>query len=393
MNVVILNQYCENRGDEAAGEALAENLLNIPAVDRIDIIYNSAYRLNIDDSRIFHRNQDLLLKKIGVKAIGKYLALRKTPFKKYACSNETLKQMIQTLRKADYIFITPCGASIGIYKDWPFLIRILFAILEGKTPIFYLDTIGKSHNFIFDHVAKYVLKKSIIYVREKASYDYLKSIGIFSKIGVDTAFSRKPVYLESKPQSIGLVVTQLDWHPDFRGTRINDKILTGIVPGVAEFCLKNKLSIDFIPHTGKKNELEFMEQIALVLKDNGLSDQSIHICKQIRTAREYDNKIATERMIIGMRYHSIVLAAKNAVPFFSIAYENKMLEVCRYTGFPDNCLNLHDKISSNDITQSLDRIYKDSTKISHKLRDQYLYLHDLALLPFEKINNSEATNK
>lgn len=388
MKIVILNQYCENRGDEAAGEALAENLLGLPAVDRIDIIYNSAYRLNIEDPRLFHRNQDLLLKKIGVRAIGKYLALRKTPFKKFAVSNETLGQMIRTLREADYIFITPCGASIGIYKDWPFLVRILFAVLEGKTPIFYLDTIGRSHDLVFDHIARYVLKKSIIYVREKASHDYLESIGIPSKTGVDTAFSRKPVYLENRPGSIGLVVTRLDWHPDFRGTDINSKILDGIIPGIAQFCSQNGLSIDLIPHIGNQDELEFMAQIASALQNSGLSGQSVHICQQIKTAAEYDNKIASERLVVGMRYHSIVLAAKNAVPFLSIAYENKMVEACRYTGFPENCLNLHDPISANDITHSLDRIYQDLAKISSKLKERYPVLHNLALLPLERFASS-----
>ena len=31
-----------------------------------------------------------------------------------------------------------------------------------------------------------------------------------------------------------------------------------------------------------------------------------------------------------MRYHGIVIAAKNAIPFVSIAYENKMCEVSEY---------------------------------------------------------------
>lgn len=168
------------------------------------------------------------------------------------------------------------------------------------------------------------------------------------------------------------------------GTDINNKILAGIIPGIARFCSQNGLSIDLIPHIGNQDELEFMEQIASALQNNGLSGQSVHICRQIKTAAEYDNKIASERLVVGMRYHSIVLAAKNAVPFLSIAYENKMAEVCRYTGFPENCLDLHDPISANDITHALDRIYQDSAKISRKLKERYPGLHRLALLPLER---------
>lgn len=387
MNVVILNQYCENRGDEAAGEALIEDLLDIPSVNRIDVIYNSAFKLNIDNPKVFHRNQDLLLKKIGAKAIGKYLILRKTFLKKYACSNSTLKEMIRTIRSADFVFITPCGASIGIYKDWPFLIRILIAVFEEKTPIFYLDTIGKSKDFIFDIIARYILKKSMVYVRERASFDYLKSIGVVSKVGVDTAFSRKPIYCNKKGKSIGFVTTLLGWHPDFKNTNVSDLIINEIVPGISEFCLNNGLSVDLIPHIGNKDELDFLAQIAASFKNNGLSEQAVKICGDIKTASEYDSIISTEKVIIGMRYHSIVLAAKNAVPFLSIAYENKMKEVSWYTGFSDNCLDLHKKISKKEIYESLTRIYSNSSQISSKLMKEYPKLHDLALLPLEQINS------
>lgn len=386
MNIVILNQYCENRGDEAAGEALIEDLLAIFNVSRIDVIYNSAFKLNIDNPKVFHRNQDLLLKKIGTKAIGKYLILRKTFFKKYACTNPTLKEMIRTISSADYVFVTPCGASIGIYKDWPFLIRILFTVFEGKTPIFYLDTIGKSNDVVFDMVAKYALKKSIVYVRERASFNYLKSIGVDSKVGVDTAFSRKPIYSKRKSKSIGFITTLLGWHPDFKNTNVSDLITNEIIPGISEFCLINDLSIDLIPHIGNKEELDFLIKIAASFKNNGLSGDAVKICRDIKTASEYDNIISTEEVIIGMRYHSIVLAAKNAVPFLSIAYENKMKEVCWYTGFSDNCLDLHKKISRSDVFDYLTRIYSNSNQITSKLKHEYQKLHDLALLPLEQIS-------
>ena len=128
-----------------------------------------------------------------------------------------MREMARTIRESDIIFVTPCGASIGIYKDWPFLIRLLFCLYEKKTPVFYLDTVGKSGDWLFDHLAAKVTKKSKMYVREKASFEYLKSIGVVAKQGVDTAFSLPPLYNQRSDRKIGIVTTQLDWHPDFQG--------------------------------------------------------------------------------------------------------------------------------------------------------------------------------
>ncbi len=137
--------------------------------------------------------------------------------KHFRQANAAMREMARTIRESDIIFVTPCGASIGIYKDWPFLIRLLFCLYEKKTPVFYLDTVGKSGDWLFDHLAAKVTKKSKMYVREKASFEYLKSIGVVAKQGVDTAFSLPPLYNQRSDRKIGIVTTQLDWHPDFQG--------------------------------------------------------------------------------------------------------------------------------------------------------------------------------
>lgn len=154
MKVVVINQYTENRGDEAAGTALVKNLLKNPNIDQIDIIYNSAYKLDIENPRVKHRNEDLRLKNAGRVGILNYLLFRKTLLNKISIANDTMNKMSKTIRDADYIYVTPCGASIGIYQDWAFLIRLLFVIKENKTPIFCLNTIGASGNKLFDFFSK-----------------------------------------------------------------------------------------------------------------------------------------------------------------------------------------------------------------------------------------------
>ena len=58
--------------------------------------------------------------------------------------------------------------------------------------------------------------------------------------------------------------------------------------------------------------------------------------------------------MIGMRYHAIVLAAKNGVPFVDLSYENKMREVADYTGQAAFCVDLTDP-DQEAIRRALDR--------------------------------------
>lgn len=386
MKVVIINQYTENRGDEAAGTALIKNLLRNESIERIDIIYNSAYKLDFEHPRVFHRHEDLRLKNIGKKAIFQYLLLRNTFFDKYSFANNYMKKMSDTIQAADYIYVTPCGASIGIYKDWAFLIRLLFSIKESKAPIFCLNTIGASGNILFDTLAKKVLNQSHLYVREQRSKDYLDKMGLRAELGVDTAFSLSPFYEEREMNTVGMVVTLLGWHPEFKGRDMSKEVLCYIIPSVSEFCNRNGYKLELIPHIGSKEEFDYIYQVRDTLVANGLENNRIIVRTDVKTAEEYDKTISNLRMMIGMRYHSIVLAAKNSIPFVALAYENKMKEVCRYTDCEEYYIDLQKELNPKDVDELLEIVDNQIDIISNKLTVIYnAKLKNLSTLPLQEL--------
>lgn len=386
MKVIVINQYTENRGDEAAGTALVRNLLKNESVEKIDIIYNSAYKLDLEDPRVIHRNEDLHLKKIGKRAILQYLTLRKSPFAKFSFANEPIREMIHTISEADRIYVTPCGASIGIYKDWAFLIRLLFVIKENKTPIFCLNTIGASGDKFFDHLANKVLRNSKLYVREQRSQDYLKSLGLSSELGVDTAFSLEPIRVKRDSNKIGMVVTLLDWHPEFKGRNMSEEVLTNIVPAIAQFCNDHNYTIELIPHIGKDPETTYIKNVMKKLLESGLNKNNIVYREDVITSDDYDKAISNLRFMVGMRYHSIVLAAKNSVPFLALAYENKMREVCRYTNNLENYLNLQNQLTESDVRNGLENVDKNIVNITKSLTEVYENeLNRLSILPLKEL--------
>lgn len=382
MKVLIINQHTLNFGDDIAGIALINNLLEYEKIDRIDIIYNTKGKLLIENKKI-HHNEHIMLKNIGYSNIIKYFIFRRFGYKNY--KNKALKDMLEIINQADYIYVSPCGANIGIYKDWRFLIKLLIVIQEGKKPIFHLNTIGKSNSIIFDLMAKKVLKKSIIYVREKKSLEYIESLGLNAKFGVDTAFSFKDNEIVEKKQIIAFVPTILkNWHPNFKNVDVDRIVFKDILPIIAEFANSKKLPIQLIPHLNSIEEEEYYKRI--VNEFNKLNVE-VYYRRDVDNVYKYNKAIKESKLLLGMRYHSIVLAIKNQIPFIALSYENKMQEVCDYSNMSQYSFKLYDKkIDKDEIRKKLEYIYNNEENICKDLNEILEEkLIKLSRIPLEQI--------
>jgi polysaccharide pyruvyl transferase WcaK-like protein len=72
-----------------------------------------------------------------------------------------------------------------------------------------------------------------------------------------------------------------------------------------------------------------------------------------------------------MRYHGLVFAAKNAVPFIALSYENKMKEVCIYTDNRESYIDLR-----NPRNFDFQEIYSNIVKFSEKITSNLIKMHD-----------------
>ena len=326
MKVVIVNQHSGNFGDDAAGCALIKMLLGNSKVESIDLIYNATPRIPIDDKRVFH-NDDIRFSKAGFIQILIYFFF--SMFGVRVTSGEILKRWVSILRRADVVFIAPSGANIGIYKDWKFLFRVLMVVIEKKTPIFHYNTIGKSGNWVFDKIAKFVLSKSNIYVREKKTEQFIKEMGFKCKMGPDTAFALDSLNEKVRKEVVAFIPSSFDdWHPDYKNNPSDECINYCMLEQLATWVKNNNFKIEILPHLCSKDEQRNNFRIAEKLRQMDVG--SVIVREDILTMWDYDYAISTSRFVIGMRYHAIVLAAKNTRPFSALCYENKMWEVCEY---------------------------------------------------------------
>lgn len=399
MNVLIVGQNQTNFGDEAAGIACAQILLEEEKINRVGIIYRARNLkftpLNIKNSKLYNCGQfGLTISRIYARILCSIIFV--FPIKKFMNLNDEVRNYVALLETYNCVIVGPMGADIGKYKNWKLLLEILIATKKNKKVVFYLDTINKSGDIIFDLIAKYILQRSNVFVREKASKKYLQESGINAKLGIDTAFRLKNLTLKDikeKPY-ITVVMSEniFDWHPDYKKVNINshsflkEQLLLPILK-IANFY---KLRVRVINHTTVQEENQRQIELISEINNNLKNDNKINYL-YVNNAFEYEKAIAESKFVVSMRYHGIVLAAKNNVPFLAISYENKMDEVCRYTNCSECCKNLMSLVNGKiKIDKELDILIKNRLLLKNKISMfQNSKLQKTVYLPLEAIISDE----
>jgi polysaccharide pyruvyl transferase WcaK-like protein len=377
MNILLTNQHSFNVGDDSAGIALINQIKQYYPDSIIHIIYNSSKKtiyLPIVDDKIIHH--DIYISRANIKHMIFYVIKRFLKLNINLNKYDSIGKYIELVRKSDIVFFSPAGANIGVYKRWTSLFRVLVPTLEKKNVIFNLNTIGKSGNLFFDSIAKYVLKRNTVFVRENKSKLELKNWKINSIQGVDTAFSLGKC--NSKPIIEGSYVTFIPteiekWFKVFELSEGNKYIFDTVIPTLVE-QLSSDQKIILLPHLTDYNgwyEKEYFNQIVTGLITSGLKADRIVIYNKLKDYIEYDNIISNSKLVLSMRYHGLVFAAKNAVPFIALSYENKMKEVCIYTDNRESYIDLR-----NPRNFDFQEIYSNIVKFSEKITSNLIKMHD-----------------
>jgi polysaccharide pyruvyl transferase WcaK-like protein len=392
MKILILNQLTNNVGDDAAGFTLQQNLKELYPDANLDIVYIWNYQNSKIISPFYdsnhHSNLDLInihnmdrkeLRKLFYYEVPIYV-LHKLLNLKYS-RNKILSELDSIIQSSDKIFLAPCGANIGIYSDWFYLLRTLQVVLNKKIPIFYLNTIGKSKSKLFNFIADYVLRKSILFVREKKSFDYLKEKKINVNVGVDIVFGLKSEMSVPKENAICFIPTELsNWHVDFINTTDDHKAIDYTVKDISKLIKMNNYKLYILSHLyNELNENELLFSIKNKLINEGIDDNKIEIVL-INTFQEYEKTILKSKITISMRYHGVIFAAKNNIPFLSLSYENKMDEVSKYTLMDKYNIKIKD-VKEDVVYKKLLDIEKNFEEIETILKNNSKYLIPLSKLP------------
>lgn len=371
MKVLIVNQHSNNFGDDAAGVAVVNNLLKNENITQIELLYCMPGTIPVMNERVIH-NHELDVRKFNRREFLYYYFLR-------IKRGQFLPAFIEKIKEYDVVLVSPCGANLGIYKDWQLLFQDMLVVMRKKPLIFHLNTISPSKNRLFDFLVVRLCKKTSVYVREKASYDFLKGHGINVKLGTDSAFSlESKTKLQKNKKRIVFVPSDLwSWHVDFKD-RHKEDFYKLILEPLGKFAKDKNMEICILPHTNKETEFKFNEEIKKYLSENYVGDK-VEVAV-INSAYEYEDYIRSANMVVGMRYHSIVFACKNQIPYLALAYEQKMKEVSSYSGQIEYYIDLKKLELPTVVEEKLSNIVEKHDEIEKELSERKEMLIEKSLM-------------
>lgn len=341
--VAIINQHTHNYGDDIAGLAVVDELRRQVSPELIDIFYiwhgEPVGRVAVDgDECRHHYLQDLSGRtdrrpQLAISVLLQLLTGR--------IWRRDLRVLTASAQAAEIVLVSPAGSNIGIYKDWTYLLVLATLVKKRVRPVFHLNTIGPSGSKLFDWVARQVLRRCQIYVREQASHEWLSNLKIHSVLGVDSALlSRPPTPTPMVRRPIAVVPTGLaNWHRDYKGRNDGDLWQGKLVTALEGVSTSSGLPIVMVPHLyGVQAEPELLAGLAGMLVNVGC-DASV---ADVKSSRDYVQSLAEASVVVSMRYHGLVVGGLAGVPVVSLSYENKMKEAAGYLGLAKWSLDVKD---------------------------------------------------
>lgn len=382
MNILILHAHWQNRGDESAIRAMIDSLRAQLPVEKMRIMlmagtdewfpYDDVERLQILPPE-FTKKRDLADMAFNVLTLGRL------------SFTERGRAFIRAANEADIVIHAPGGPNIGdlyggpVIRDLPYLYRLLVAKVFKRKPLFfYAPSMGPFSGRLRNWARRFILKRAdAIILREDISLEYLRDqLGLEGCVTLDSAFqndipedylqrydnlSDTLELLEGK-RTVGMVITDLKWHPVYRYSQGLAGRIMASCTGVADYLLEKGYSILLIPQLfGEVDDIPLLETIREVDKDR------ILICPP--NIDSYGQQVMISKLfaLISMRYHPVVFAAKANTPFISIYYEHKAEGFARKAGLTDFTIHV-ENLSASDIAGKFEVLERSYDTVTERLR-------------------------
>ena len=274
------------------------------------------------------------LKSLGCEIVVLSSNPRKTSMDLYVNSiNSFSFSQIPGLIKHSEVLISGGGSllqDVTSIKSLIYYLWIIFtAILYRKKVIIFAQGIGPINNTIARYITMLLLKKcTYISVRDDKSLDLLKSFGINADLVCDPIFSiNLPI-----ANNNGVVGVQLR---DF--SSMNDKLLNVLARQIVKEFSDRKLELYVFQ---KEIDTKICERFKVILKSiNNNIDVEI-------VSDNIVNRFSNLEYLIGMRFHSLILAMKMGIKCLGINYDLKVEKLCEDANIPIVAMNSFENLDS-----------------------------------------------
>ena len=369
MNILIVNQPLRNRGDESAHRALIRSILDTLPNVHIHVLFyceeaEAIAQFSISDERVeyvcaFSPNECQL------KTL---YFIRKGIMNTLFWFHPYVDRFLRHYRWADAVVCAPGGICMGGFMNTWHEEQLLIAMKLCK-PIFYY---GRSIGPFWDEPKeKKVFKQQAIRILNYASYVSLRdatSIKIAKDLGIDNVIETTDTAFLDYPQVeipeeilreidrkeyVVFVPNSLVWHYFYRGKATGDEVVTywsKVASVIAKHYPNHKIVM--LPQTslqGKALDDKYLFQDI----QKHCPELDIFVSDDIYSSDIQQQIIRGADVVFGARYHSIVFAINNNVPFVSFSYEHKMSGLLDEIGLQDEMIDITQLFTSESVNKSI----------------------------------------
>ncbi len=364
MNILLINQPLNNRGDEAAHKALVRAICNKLNDVQIRVLFVDADIRSVNSYNDFHNNVEY----INIISKGFYIYERawfirhhdsKWMFRVFP----TFKEIWLHYQWSDWVLCAPGGICMGGFQEWRHLFYLKIAKLAQKPLAYYGRSIGPFPTFTkrnrrFKALSEEMMNYfSFFSLRDYESEMIAKEMGVNCIRTIDTAFLESPhpnipaevkQLVNSNPYVI-FVPNHLTWNKLY-STFNREKVLklfSLIGQTITEKYPSCKVLM--LPQTYQPGNCYDTPEM-LFFKDlkRMIHSDNVIILKDSYSSDVQQSIIAESKMVIGARYHSIVFAINNNIPFIALCYEHKMNGMLHTLGLDNYICDIRHSLNTDD---------------------------------------------
>ena len=381
MNILLINQPLNNRGDESAHKALVRRLVQSFPEVKISVLFVDGNSDSIRQFSVIHKNVQYINVRPskGYKWIG-LPALHNNLYWLWQIQ-PTTRKLLKLYKKSDWVINAPGGICMGGFQNWNHLFFLKIAQYLKKPILYYGRSFGPfpvktKSNRKFKEISISLLNYfSFLSIRDAESEKLAKQLKLEYIKTVDTAFLDNPHV--SIPREIKDIIGNtpfvvfvpnlLIWHYAFKTTVKRERVLK-FFEGVYREIIKKypNHKIVMLPQTFNggndiSDDIYFFRELKKHLNADNIFVLDDHYSSDVQ-----QSIIGKADLMVGARYHSIVFAINNATPFVALSYEHKIRGLLETLGMTANMIEITPDFLNSD--EEIMESYKEISDILYAIK-------------------------
>lgn len=380
MNILIINQPLNNRGDESAHKGLLRKIVATYPDANIKVLFtnigdsDSINQFNVNSPNVEYKS----VYDPFVRLSGKFF--RHDCLMVSGLLSMTLACCFAEYKWADVVVCAPGGICMGGFQDWEHVFHLWLAKIARKPLYYYGRSFGPfptetKYNRRFKKYCAAMLDYiSFLLLRDKKSEALAQSMGLKYSSTVDSAFLDSPSaefpydlrHMRDIGEYMVFVPNYFLWHYAYKGKFTTEDVVD-FYTKMARIILKAnpKQKIVMLPQTFQYGKFEVDDINLFRLIAESVNDERVIVLPDCYSSDIQQKIVSKANYVVGARYHSIVFAINQSRPFVSLSYEHKMTGLLETLGMTDTMIDFSHVMES---AETRDQCLEEFSKMIANLK-------------------------